>query len=443
MKKIFWLAVCCLFTALAVEAEQPQDKTAALLEKITPTLTEIEQQLGEIETDFWKTVRGFESGSYSYLKTNSVYLDFNRKILDFVKRCTALQGILHDSGVDLERFPVEQQASAILNVWKRLPMLNDRIVAGRRDPITRDGKIELEESCIKSILMTGDIPEDTPDYELVLDDVAVINTELFYVTCEKKNVPPGWESESSELGKYMSEDPLISSAEEYFMALRDLRIIFRKLKTQPCERETNTPGDTIRLIENDLNRIEREFWDTIYKGEIGTTRGSGQSRYAEFRQRLYQLQVNSRNFLIALRRKKIAPGKFNPVTDALTIAAIGRNRDQDLRRQMRRFFNRENPFIPGSKRRRIECLYHFRATNPAAGKKDAIAPFVPHAEIRMMTDPDELDKLCETNAAVFHSEEKEFDVLSGSAAEYFNAVKRLRQIIAHWKEHFASDGKEP
>ena len=79
--------------------------------------------------------------------------------------------------------------------------------------------------------------------------------------------------------------------------------------------------------------------------------------------------------------------------------------------------------------------------DPSAKKTTSIRPFVPYAEIRMMTNQADLDKLCEANTAIFHSEENEFDVLSESAAEYFNAVKGLRKTIEHWKTQLASEGK--
>ena len=147
------------------------------------------------------------------------------------------------------------------------------------------------------------------------------------------------------------------------MAVRDLRIIIRNLRREPFPEPVrdDDPYDLICRIEEDLNQIEREFWDNIYKGGTGAAKNNNLSRYEEFRQRLYRLHVNSRTFQTLLRHKKIDMKMFNPVPDALTIYNIGRSRDQELRRQMRRFFNRASPFESDSKKKRIEFTYHFRA----------------------------------------------------------------------------------
>ncbi len=442
MKKGLWIAAWCLFTIFSTAAEQSQDKKAALQEKITPALAEVEQQLNEIEMDFWKNVRDIDTGSNSYQRENKVYQSFHQKIVGFVTLCGKLQGELYDFEVDLEQFPIEKRATTILDVWKRLPQLHDRI-EGRRDPVTRKGKIKLDDACIDAVIMSSTLPADAENYETLLDNLSIINMELFYIPEKIPSPLPKEITGHGRFNKYMSDDLLISSAGEFFMAVRDLRIIIRDLRQQPRPEPAGNEnaGDLIRLIEEDLNLIEREFWDNIYKGGTGAAKSNNLSRYGEFRQRLYRLLVNSRTFHSLLRRNKTAVGTFNPVTDALTIYNIGRSRDQDLRRQMRRFFNRNNSFVPGSKRKRIECLYHFRAMDPSAKKTTSIRPFVPYAEIRMMTNQADLDKLCEANTAIFHSEENEFDVLSESAAEYFNAVKGLRKTIEHWKTQLASGGK--
>lgn len=455
MKKILFFVACCLTAVLPVAAEPQQDQTAALLEKISPVLAEVEQQLNEIEADFWRNIREIDTSSGNYLRDNPVFQDFNGKVVAFTTLCGNLQRTLHDFNVDLEQFPVEKRATTILDVWKRLPQLHDRI-EGRRNPVSRDKKIKLDEACINAVRMSRTIPADAEDYETLLDNLSVINMELFYIPCKNTQMPPIWRGPRGKFNKYMSDDLLISSAGEFFMAVRDLRLIIRGLRTDPYPKpaQDDDPCDLICRIETDLNRIEREFWDNIYKGGTGAARNNNLSRYGEFRQRLYRLHVNSRTFHTLLSRNKIAIGKFNPVADALTIYNIGRSRDQDLRRQMRRYFNRSNPFVPGSKRKRIECLYHFRARNPdqlstmlrneRRDRVPEITPFVPHADIVMLTNLNENDSLCRANIAIFHSEEKEFDVLSASAAEYFNAVKRLRETIAHWKEYFAAEGwKKP
>lgn len=469
MKRLLLIAVCCLLAVLSAAAAQVPDKTKELVQKIEPSLQVIEKQLDEIEADFWKNVRELDTGSQNFLSSNPLYQSFNQKIVDFVSRCGALQRVLYDSDVDTSQYPVEKRAIGILSVWKRLPQLHARIM-GRRNPATRKGKIALGTDCIEAIYLTSKVSENLLNDEALLDDIAVINMELFYITsCSPRNVynchtPPEWDAYNSfcrTLGlprktpkycKFMSEDLLITSAGEFFMAVRDLRKIILRLRTNPYpepmekiyaalnksvvlqEADKRDFYAVISHIEDDLDRIEREFWDTIYKGGDIAVSDKNLSRYGEFHRLLYCLHVDCRNFQAALRKKKIDPGEYNPATDSIIIYNLGRSRDQELRRQMRRFFNRNNPLIPGSKQKRIEFVYHFRAIPEAY---TGISPYIPRIAIHMLTAPAGLHERCQANIAIFKSDKKEFQRFGESAEDYFNAVKGLRRTIVHWKNKFA------
>lgn len=474
MKRPLLIAVCCLLAVLSAAAAQVPDKTKELVQKIEPSLQVIEKQLDEIEADFWKNVRELDTGSQNFLSSNPLYQSFNQKIVDFVSCCGALQRELYDSGVDIQlQYPIGKQAIGILSVWKRLPQLHERIM-GRRNPITREGKIALGEDCIASIYQTSKIPTDLLNYGTLLDDIAIVNMELFYITCRTRHLPPDWNSGRSKYCKLMSEDLLITSAGEFFMAVCDLRKIILGLRTKPYpEPVENTFYAAICHIENDLNQIESEFWDTIYKGGSIAVSNKNLSRYSEFQRFLYCLQVDCRNFQTALRQKKIDSGEYNPVTDSIIIYNLGRSHDQELRRQMRRFFNRDNPLEPGSKKKRIEFVYHFRAydanakellfnmlergysggnvvglggggapvsTSSQVTQKPmpyGIRSYLPYAELVLLNIPERLDEFCTSNIAFFKSDEREFQALGKSAEQYFNAVKGLRRSIEHWKNEFA------
>ncbi len=466
MKRLLLIAVCCLLAVLSAAAAQVPDKTKELVQKIEPSLQVIEKQLDEIEADFWKNVRELDTGSQNFLSSNPLYQSFNQKIVDFVSRCGALQRVLYDSNVDINlQYPVEKRAIGILSVWKRLPQLHARIM-GRRNPITRKGKIALGASCINSILMTRHLSPILPDYAAQLDDMAIVNMELFYITqcgphthigsChspfEYKNP---YHQLIQKYCKLMSEDLLITSAGEFFMAVRDLRKIIHGLRTRPYpepiannyeelnksqvlqETDNKYFYAILRHIEDDLNQIEREFWDTIYKGGDIAVSNKNLSRYSEFQRLLYCLHVDCRNLQSALLKKKIDSGEYNPATDGITIYDLGSGHDKELCRQMRRFFNRRNPLVPGSKIKRVELVYHFRAYDV---NQETIPPkarsYIPYADLKVLNIPERLDEFCASNIALFKSDNREFKVLSDSAEQYFNAVKGLRRTIEYWKNKF-------
>ena len=243
MKRLLLIAVCCLLAVLSAAAAQVPDKTKRLVQKIEPSLQVIEKQLDEIEADFWKNVRELDTGSQSFLNSNPLYQSFNQKIIDFVSRCGALQRVLDASDVDIQQqYPIEKRAIGILSVWKRLPQLHARIM-GRRNPITREGEIALGADCINSILMTSEIHPSLPEYAALLDDLAIVNMELFYITQCGPHTHIGschspFEYKNPYLQliqkycKLMSEDLLITSAGEFFMAVRDLRKIIHGLRTR-------------------------------------------------------------------------------------------------------------------------------------------------------------------------------------------------------------------
>ena len=314
--------------------------------------------------------------------------------------------------------------------------------------------------------MTSEIHPSLPEYAALLDDMAIVNMELFYITqcgphthigsChspfEYKNP---YHQLIQKYCKLMSEDLLITSAGEFFMAVRDLRKIIHGLRTRPYpepiannykeldnsqvlqETDNKYFYAILRHIEDDLNQIEREFWDTIYKGGDTAVSNKNLSRYGDFQRLLYCLQVDCRNFQAMLRKKKIDSGEYNPVTDSIIIYNLGRSRDQELRRQMRRFFNRDNPLVPGSKKKRVELVYHFRAYDV---NQETIPPkarsYIPYADLKVLNIPERLDEFCASNIALFKSDEREFKVLGDSAEQYFNAVKGLRRTIEHWKNKF-------
>ena len=467
MKRLLLIAVCCLLAVLSAAAAQVPDKTKRLVQKIEPSLQVIEKQLNEIEADFWKNVMELDSDSQSFLNSSPRYQAFNRKIADFVSCCGALQRVLADSDVDVQQqYPVEKRAIGILSVWKRLPQLHARIM-GRRNPITREGKIALGADCINSILMTSEIHPSLPEYAALLDDMAIINMELFYITncgpmSSTLSCHSPWEPKTQypqyyqKYCKLMSEDLLITSAGEFFMTVSDLRKIIQGLRTRPYpeliennykelyksrvlqETDNKYFYAIISHIEDDLDRIEREFWDTIYKGGDIAVSNKNLSRYDDFQRLLYCLHVDCRNFQTALRKKKIDSGEYNPVTDSIIIYNLGRSRDQELRRHMRRFFNRDNPLVPGSKKKRVELVYHFRAYDV---NQETIPPkarsYIPYADLKVLNIPERLDEFCASNIALFKSDEREFKVLGDSAEQYFNAVKGLRRTIEHWKSKFA------
>ena len=466
MKRLLLIAVCCLLAVLSAAAAQVPDKTKRLVQKIEPSLQVIEKQLNEIEADFWKNVMELDSDSQSFLNSSPRYQAFNRKIADFVSCCGALQRVLADSDVDVQQqYPVEKRAIGILSVWKRLPQLHARIM-GRRNPITREGKIALGADCINSILMTSEIHPSLPEYAALLDDMAIINMELFYITncgpmSSTLSCHSPWEPKTQypqyyqKYCKLMSEDLLITSAGEFFMTVSDLRKIIQGLRTRPYpeliennynelyksrvlqETDNKYFYAIISHIEDDLDRIEREFWDTIYKGGDIAVSNKNLSRYDDFQRLLYCLHVDCRNFQTALRKKKIDSGEYNPVTDSIIIYNLGRSRDQELRRHMRRFFNRDNPLVPGSKKKRVELVYHFRAYDV---NQETIPPkarsYIPYADLKVLNIPERLDEFCASNIALFKSDEREFKVLGDSAEQYFNAVKGLRRTIEHWKNKF-------
>lgn len=508
MKRLLLIVVCGLLVVLSTASAQVPDKTKELVQKIEPSLQVIEKQLDEIEADFWKNVLVLDTGSQNFLSSNPLYQSFNRKIADFVSGCGALQRVLYDSGVDVQQqYPIEKRAIGILSVWKRLPQLHDRI-KGRRNPVTRKGEIALGTDCIEAIYLTSEVPEDLLNYEALLDDLVIINMELFYITsCSPRNnynchTPPEWDAYNSFCGildlplkrpeycKLMSEDLLITSAGEFFMAVRDLRKIILGLRTNPYpepmekiyaalnksvvlqEADKKNFHTAISHIEGDLDQIEREFWDTIYKGGDITVSNKNFTRYGEFQRLLYCLHVDCRNFQATLRKKKIDSGEYNPVTDSIIIYNLGRSHDQELRRQMRRFFNRNNPLEPDSKRERVEFVYNFRAydanakellfdalnSTPAsmglgvAGMGGGasvtsqvtlnptpygIRSYLPYLNPVLLNIPERLDEFCTFNTAIFRSDAREFQVLRKSAEDYFNAVKGLRRTIEHWKNKFA------
>ena len=181
MKRLLLIAVCCLLAVLSAAAAQVPDKTKRLVQKIEPSLQVIEKQLNEIEADFWKNVMELDSDSQSFLNSSPRYQAFNRKIADFVSCCGALQRVLYDSDVDTSQYPVEKRAIGILSVWKRLPQLHARIM-GRRNPITREGEIALGADSIAAIRLTSKLSPNLPEYAALLDDMAIVNMELFYNT---------------------------------------------------------------------------------------------------------------------------------------------------------------------------------------------------------------------------------------------------------------------
>lgn len=465
MKRLLLIVVCGLLAVLSTASAQVPDKTKELAQKIEPSLQVIEKQLDEIEADFWKNVRELDTGSQNFLSTNPLYQSFNQKIVDFVSHCRVLQRVLYDSDVDTSQYPVAKRAIGILSVWKRLPQLHARIM-GRRNPATRKGMIALGADCINSILMTSEIHPSLPEYAALLDDMAIVNMELFYITqcgphthigsChspfEYKNP---YHQLIQKYCKLMSEDLLITSAGEFFMAVRDLRKIIHGLRTRPYpepiannykeldnsqvlqETDNKYFYAILRHIEDDLNQIEREFWDTIYKGGDTAVSNKNLSRYGDFQRLLSCLQVDCRNFQAMLRKKKIDSGEYNPTTDGIIIYNLGRHRDQELRRQMRRFFNRNNLLELGSKKKRVELVYHFRAYDV---NQETIPPkarsYIPYADLKVLNIPERLDEFCASNIALFKSDEREFKVLGDSAEQYFNAVKGLRRTIEHWKNKF-------
>lgn len=116
MRRLLLIAVSCLLAVLSATAAVP-DKTKELVQKINPSLEVIEKQLSEIEADFWKNVRELDTGSHNFLKTNPLYQSFNQKIVDFVSCCGALQRVLYDSGVDVQKqYPIEKRAIEIISV---------------------------------------------------------------------------------------------------------------------------------------------------------------------------------------------------------------------------------------------------------------------------------------------------------------------------------------
>lgn len=474
-----------LLSAITVLADSSEQKTKELVQKIDPSLQVIEKQFDEIEADFWKNIRELDTGSQNYLRTNPLYQSFNQKIVDFVSRCGALQRVLYDSGVDIQvQYPLERGAIGILNVWKQLPQLHERI-KGRKNPITRTDNVELGADCIESIYLTSKVPKDLLNYEALLDDIVIVNMELFYVTsCRSENsnchIPPGWNAhrfyqpgrfflaqKSKKYCKFMSEDRLITSAGEFFMAVRDVRKIIQGLQTNPYPEKKDDFYSNICRIEDYLNQIERKFWDTIYKGEGIAVSNKNLSHYSEFQRLLYSLHQDCRKYQGMLRQKKIDLGEYNPVTDSIVIYDLGRGQDQVLCRQMRRFFNRGNPLEPGSKQKCIEFVYNFRAYDanakellfnalkqgnsisaPAPAPASELTPikktmpygvrsYVPYADMVLLNIPERLDEFCTSNIAIFKSDEQEFKALGESAEKYFNAVKGLRRTIEHWKIKFA------
>lgn len=281
MKRLLLIVVCGLWAVLSTASAQVPDKTKELVQKIEPSLQVIEKQLDEIEADFWKNVQELDTGSQNFLSSNPLYQSFNQKIADFVSGCGALQHILYDSGVDVQQqYPIEKRAIGILSVWRRLPQLHDRI-KGRRNPVTRKGKIALGTDCIEAIYLTSKVSENLLNDETLLDDIAVINMELFYITsCSPRNVynchtPPEWDAYNSfcrilglprktpKYCKFMSEDLLITSAGEFFMAVRDLRKIILRLRTnpypEPMEKIYTALNKSVVLQEAD----KRDFYAVI------------------------------------------------------------------------------------------------------------------------------------------------------------------------------------
>lgn len=459
MKRLLLIVVCGLLAVLSTASAQVPDKTKELVQKIEPSLQVIEKQLDEIEADFWKNVLELDTGSQNFLSSNPLYQSFNRKIADFVSGCGALQRVLYDSDVDVQQqYPIGKRAIGILSVWKRLPRLH-KLLKDRGNP-----------NCIADIRLTSGFFPSLPEYGATLDDIAIINMELFYKTCHERHLPPGWGAGNSKYCKLMSEDLLITSAGEFFMAVRDLRKIILGLRTNPYpepmkkiyaalnksvvlqEADKKNFHSAISHIEGDLDQIEREFWDTIYKGGDIAVSNKNLARYGDFHRLLYCLHVDCRNFQATLRRKKIDSGEYNPAADSITIYNLGRSRDQELRRQMRRFFN--GTFVYHF--RAIPVVNHATSSYPAtAGGAGAlgvsggdahayaerdntgISPYIPRAAIYMLTAPAGRHERCQANIAIFKSDRKEFQVLRESAEDYFNAVKGLRCTIEHWKNKFA------
>lgn len=131
---------------------------------------------------------------------------------------------------------------------------------------------------------------------------------------------------------------------------------------------------------------------------------------------------------------------------------------------MRRFFNRDNPLEPGSKKKRIEFVYHFRAydanakellfnmlergysggnvvglggggapvsTSSQVTQKPmpyGIRSYLPYAELVLLNIPERLDEFCTSNIAFFKSDEREFQALGKSAEQYFNAGQRIAGV---------------
>ncbi len=428
-----------------------RDREKELQRKIEPLLAEIEEKLAEIEENFWRNVMEFDLGSHSFLKGSSEFQAFNSKILAFRSRCDALHQILLEEGVDTERYPVAGQAGNIQSVWKNYNALH-RLMMDRRNPLTRKGKAVLEPECIDSIISTASIPADLENYEALLDEIAIINTELFYQTscialsCKGIHCPPDWKNRRVAYCKFIDEDLLIAQAGEFFMTIRDLRKSFKGLRSAPYPKMSgNAFYDAICHIEEDLNRVESSFWDTVYKG------GTIFSRYGELRQLLFCLYTDCRKFQADLLRAKIVSQQFNPAVSAITLLSLGESHDQELRRWMRRFFNRQNPLLPGSNRKRLELVYHLRAISrdaegntppqmsPAEG---VVCSYLFRANIFRLENAETIDEDLQHNIEIFRADSKEFKPLEEAAGKYFNAVRALRQTIGHWKNEFAPGSAE-
>lgn len=347
------------------------------------TLDDLETALNNMELRFWTDIYDLGSGR-DFLNNANAVRESEARLRQVFQLTRKLQGELRERGIDPLQFPVAQAGSTLFDIWRQNRNLSNQMrnrrVFRQEQPLSRDH--------LGMIMMTGVAHRDPEqgDYEAWLSDVAARNTELFYpepLREWREYLPlyrfgPGAPRKPH---KIWYEDALIATANRYFLTLAQLRSQLARLReffeSNTNGRDEPPPADAffaaVLRAEAAANRVERGFWDVVYKGRFMDMPSA-----AEFDEAIRQFAHLTRRLQDEVVSRGLDIRAYDVAQAGVTVSALWES-DSLLRGLMKKAFNpRSVPLlrkIPVADAERVAMLYSFRAIEDALQERNRTADY--------------------------------------------------------------------
>lgn len=441
---------------------------ATILQGGTPD--DLEAALNNMELHFWTDIYDLGSGR-EFLNNANAVRESEARLRQVFQLSRKLQSELRERGIDPQQFPVAQAGSTLFDIWRKnrslCSQMRNRRVYRQEQPLSRNH--------LGMIMMTGVAHRDPEqgDYEAWLSDVAARNTELFYpepLREWRKYLPrhqfgPGAPRKPH---KIWYEDALIATANRYFLTLAQLRLqlaLLRELfESNTNGRDEPPPADAffaaVLRTEAAANRVERSFWDVVYKG-----RSMNMPAAAEFDETVRQFTHLTRRLQDEIVSRELDVQTYDVAQAGVTVAALWEN-DSLLRGLMKKAFNPRSASllrtIPAADADRIVMLYSFRAIEDALQERNRTADYsrsresiplhqynscMPEAGLTILSEanfngnrrsaagefPAWLELTRMRNVEIFSRAAGPGSQLAAAAARYFEAFSRLRRQLYELK----------